>query len=81
MLGHNTMTGYQEPFCNVIIDILPNEGHRILMQTSAGLIHSGTDFFITDAGLVGSETTIGGFFGFNSKGIPEPPSFCPLKLQ
>ncbi len=71
VLGHNTMTGYQEPFCNVIIDILPNKGHRILMQTSAGLIHSGTDFFITDAGLVGSETTIGGFFGFNSKGIPE----------
>ena len=41
------------------------------MQTSPGWIHSGTDFFITDAGLVGSETTIGGFHGFSEWGIPE----------
>ncbi|HVV70183.1 MAG TPA: peptidase C45, partial [Verrucomicrobiae bacterium] len=45
--------------------------HRILWQTTAGWIHSGTDFFITDAGLVGSETTIGGFEGFDTNGIPE----------
>jgi hypothetical protein len=56
---------------NVILDILPARGHRILMQASAGLIHSGTDFFITDAGLVGSETTIGGFYPFDPKGTPE----------
>jgi hypothetical protein len=41
------------------------------MQTSPGWIHSGTDFFITDAGIVGSETTIGKFNGFNEAGIPE----------
>jgi hypothetical protein len=41
------------------------------MQTVPGLIHSGTDFFITDAGIVGSETTIGGFFPFDKKGVPE----------
>jgi hypothetical protein len=41
------------------------------MQTQPGWIHSGTDFFITDAGLVGSETTIGGFHHFSEKGIPE----------
>ena len=51
--------------------LLPEKGHRILMQTEAGLIHSGTDFFITDAGLVGSETTIGGFSSFDETGIPE----------
>jgi len=71
VLGHNTMSSYNECLPNVIIDLLPEKGHRILMQTTAGLIHSGTDFFITDAGLVGSETTIGGFSGFNEKGIPE----------
>jgi len=71
VLGHNTMDGYQHPFSNIIIDIVPDKGHRILMQTSPGLIHSCTDFFITDAGLVGSETTIGGFFPFDVKGIPE----------
>jgi hypothetical protein len=71
VLGHNTMSSFYYPDCNVIIDILPEKGHRILMQSVAGLIHSETDFFITDAGLVGSETTIGGFFPFDEKGIPE----------
>ncbi len=71
VLGHNTHTIYTDPLCNVIIDIKPDKGHRILMQTVPGFIHSGTDFFITDAGLVGSETTIGGFFPFDPKGIPE----------
>jgi hypothetical protein len=71
VLGHNTMTGYVDGFVNVIIDILPSKGHRILMQTCPGWLHSGSDFFITDAGLVGSETTIGGFSGFNEEGIPE----------
>ena len=71
VLGHNTMSGYNAALVNVIIDIVPAKGHRILMQTSPGWIHSGTDFFITDAGLVGSETTIGDFEGFDAKGIPE----------
>jgi hypothetical protein len=71
VLGHNTMTGYEDPFTNLILDILPANGHRILMQSMPGLIHSSTDFFITDAGLVGSETTIGWFFPFDASGIPE----------
>jgi hypothetical protein len=71
VLGHNTMSSFYYPLCNVILDILPEKGHRILMQSVAGLIHSETDFFITDAGLVGSETTIGGFFPFDEKGVPE----------
>jgi hypothetical protein len=71
VLGHNTMLPYGDASPNVIIDIIPIKGHRILMQTIAGWIHSGTDFFVTDAGLVGSETTIGGFEGFDEKGIPE----------
>ena len=71
VLAHNTWSDYFYAVANVILDILPEHGHRILMQTSAGLIHSGTDFFITDAGLVGSETTIGGFTPFDPKGTPE----------
>lgn len=71
VLGHNTMMSYHEAYPNVIADIRPDAGHRILMQTNPGWIHSGTDFFITDAGLVGSETTIGGFDGFDTNGIPE----------
>lgn len=71
VLGHNTMSSFYYPSCNIILDIVPEKGHRILMQGYAGLIHSGTDFFETDAGLIGSETTIGGFFPFDENGIPE----------
>ena len=71
VLGHNTMSGYVDAFYNVVLDIAPAKGHRILMQTQPGWVHSGTDFFITDAGLVGSETTIGGFHGFKEKAVPE----------
>ena len=71
VLGHNTMMEYDDVFPNVVEDILPARGHRILWQTEPGWIHSGTDFFITDAGLVGSETTIGEFEGFSTNGVPE----------
>src|SRR5207245_9739157 len=71
VLGHNTMQSYADVWPDVIEDIVPARGRRILWQTTAGWIHSGTDFFITDAGLVGSETTIGGFQGFDTNGIPE----------
>lgn len=71
VLGHNTMMDYHGAFPNVIEDIVPAHGHRILWQTEPGWIHSGTDFFITDAGLVGSETTIGDFSGFDTNGVPE----------
>jgi hypothetical protein len=71
VLGHNTHLDYFYPLCNIVLDILPQNGHRILMQSFAGFIHSATDFFVTSAGLVGSETTIGGFFPFDENGIPE----------
>ncbi len=71
VLGHNSMVGYEDPLCNIVLDILPDKGHRILMQAFTGFIHSGTDFFVTDAGLVGSETTIGGFYPFDKNGVPE----------
>jgi hypothetical protein len=71
VLAHNSMSAYQEALPNFILDVAPARGHRILMQVWPGWIHSGTDFFVTDAGLVGAETTIGGFEGFDTNGIPE----------
>ncbi len=71
VMAHNTWLDYVAGrFCNVIVDIVPDKGHRILMQSLGPAIYSGTDFFITSAGLVGTETTIGGFKGFNPKGTP-----------
>jgi len=71
VLGHNTMFSYAQATARVVLDIAPAKGHRILMQAEPGWIHSGTDFFLTDAGLVGAETTIGDFDGFDESGIPE----------
>jgi hypothetical protein len=71
VMAHNTWAGYADSrFCNVIVDIVPDKGHRILMQSWGPSIYSGTDFFLTGAGLVGTETTIGSFSGFNRKGTP-----------
>lgn len=71
VMGHNQMCGYQDPLGNLVLDILPDRGHRILMQGVAGWIHSGADFFVTDAGIVGCETTIGDFQPYEPGGIPE----------
>lgn len=71
VLGHTNWIDYTLATVNVVLDVLPAKGHRILMQTSPGWIHSGTDFFVTDAGLVGSETTMGGFQRYAAAGIPE----------
>jgi hypothetical protein len=71
VLGHNTMEDYGDVFPNIIQDIVPARGHRIFWQTTPGWIHSGTDFFITSAGIAGSETTIGRFEGFDTNGVPE----------
>jgi hypothetical protein len=71
VLGHNTMFEYPAATANVILDIVPMRGHRLVMQIFAGWIHSGTDFFMNDAGIIGSETTIGGFDGFDETGVPE----------
>jgi Phospholipase B len=43
---------------NVMLDIQPEKGHRILMQSYPGGIESGTDWYQNDAGMVLTETTI-----------------------
>jgi hypothetical protein len=43
---------------NVMLDIQPAKGHRILMQSYPGGIESGTDWYQNDAGMVLTETTI-----------------------
>jgi hypothetical protein len=71
VLAHNTWFEYTfAPFCRIILEIVPDKGHKILMQNWAGMLFSGTDFFLTDAGLIGTETTIGGFKSFDPNGVP-----------
>lgn len=54
---------------NVMIDIQPPQGHRILMQSYPGGIESGTDWYQNDAGVVLTETTIRQS-PFNPEGTP-----------
>ena len=44
-----------------MLDITPSEknSNRILMQSAAGWISSGTDFYVTSNGFICTETTIG----------------------
>ena len=54
---------------NVWLDIKPEKGHRMLMQSYPGGIESGTDWYQNDAGMVLTETTIRQT-PFNPQGTP-----------
>jgi hypothetical protein len=72
VIGHNNWIDYLiGRNWNVIVDLKPAAGHRILMDAFPGFIHSGDDFYITDAGLMVTETTITQFKGFDTEGLPE----------
>jgi len=72
IMGHNSWSDFiTGQFFNVILDIVPSVGHRIFMQTAPGFIHSCTDFFVTGAGIIGTETTIKGFDKFKEDEAPE----------
>jgi len=62
--------GYTGTEWNVMLDIVPEKGHRLVMQTFAGGIHSGTDWYLNTAGLVMGETTVGQT-PFNPDGTPQ----------
>lgn len=72
VMAHNAWVDYVVgERWNVIADIVPKRGSHILMDCMPGFIHSGDDFVINGAGIIYTETTIGGFKGFSEKGIPE----------
>jgi Phospholipase B len=54
---------------NVMLDIKPEKGHRMLIQSYPGGIESGTDWYQNDAGIVLTETTIDQT-PFNVQGTP-----------
>jgi hypothetical protein len=67
VMAHNSFANFVDgQYYNFILDIQPTKGHRILMQSFPCGIWSGTDFFVTSKGIIGSETTIGGFFPYEN---------------
>jgi len=72
VIAHNNWSGYLDAArWNIIFDIRPVKGQRILMDGFPGLIHSGDDFGLNSAGIAITETTITQFHGFNPNGVPE----------
>ena len=65
--GHSSFSNFLDAqFCNVLLRIEPEagDGCAMVMQSTPGGVWSMTDFFVTSAGIVGSETTIRGFNAF-----------------
>jgi len=72
VIAHNNWSDYVVgERWNIIADIVPSKGYRILMDCMPGLIHSGDDFAINSAGILYTETTITQFKGFDENGTPE----------
>jgi len=68
VMAHNSFTDYIDgQYSNIVLDITPEHGFRMIMQTSPCWIWSGTDFFVTSKGIIGTETTIGGFLPYVKK--------------
>ncbi len=71
-MGHNAWVNYViGERWNIIFDIKPQRGFRILMDGLPGVITSNDDFGVNAAGLMITETTITGFEQFDPKGSPE----------
>jgi hypothetical protein len=72
VIGHESFTEFWNgQFMNVILDIRPDKGQRIVMQTSPGWIASMTDFWVTGGGIVVVETTLVGYEGYDDEKVPE----------
>lgn len=72
VIGHNNWTNYATGSrWNVIYDITPAQGYRMIMDGLPGVIVSDDDFGINSNGIMITETTITGFEGFDPNGIPE----------
>jgi hypothetical protein len=70
VFGHITMFHlHAVRHFNVWLDIKPAAGHRMVFQTYPGGIMSGLDYYMNDAGLLCSETTISQT-RFNIEGAP-----------
>ncbi|MEM7248076.1 MAG: C45 family autoproteolytic acyltransferase/hydrolase [Acidobacteriota bacterium] len=71
VMGHETFDDFWNGVSlNVVLEVWPTAGNAFLMQTSPGYVCSMTDFFVTKH-LLGTETTIAGFSGYDDDGIPE----------
>src|SRR5947209_380072 len=83
VFGHITMFGlYPACFYNVWLDVKPKNGHRVLMQSYPGGIQSGMDYYLNDAGLLVTETTIAQTtFDINGQSVASHPPGIAIRRQ
>ncbi|UCH95051.1 MAG: hypothetical protein JSV88_33015 [Candidatus Aminicenantes bacterium] len=62
--------GYTGVHWNVICDVVPDKGHRLVYETFPGGIHSGADFYLNASGMMIGETTVRQT-PFDMDGIPQ----------
>jgi hypothetical protein len=66
VMAHNSWDMFvMGQYFNLILDLEPSEGNRMFMQGVPGYIDSMTDFFVTSAGIMGTETTLGGYSDYD----------------
>ncbi len=72
VMGHNNWTDYVKGSrWNIIFDLAPSKGYRMLMDGLPGVIVSDDDFGVNSQGMMITETTISGFELFDPNGTPE----------
>jgi len=72
VMAHSNWSSYAEgERWTVVFDIVPKQGHRILMDGTPGVITSQDDFGVNAAGLMITETTLPMAKGFDVDGVPE----------
>lgn len=77
VMGHTTHTNFIEgQLFNIIIFMIPENGHPFVMQTCAGLVASVSDWFLCSTGIIGCETTIS---SINYKPKFGYPFFCRIR--
>jgi hypothetical protein len=77
VMAHNTHSDYASgPLGNIIMRVIPTTGHSFIMQTYAGYIASGTDWFLCTSGIIGCETTISNINYYPQFGSPY---FCRIR--
>ena len=72
VMAHSNWTSYMDgERWNIMFDIVPQSGYRMLMDGFPGVIASDDDFGVNTGGLMISETTIGYFHGWDPNGKAE----------
>ena len=72
VIAHNAWTSYVTGArWQIVFDLKPEKGYRILMDGLPGIIVSDDDFGINSNGIMVTETTITGFETFDPNGVPE----------